>query len=855
MEHSLQYEQLLAEYRELQLRVTRFSAIEQELINTRDQLDQELELYKRLQRYSSQSLEVKHDAALFGLITEAIIDILEIECAIVYYHHRTQPELSRVFTEGFRFSEPLESIGNEIRNAASNIPPKGPALLNSSQLTHFRILAQFEQALVSRFVESDLNYEVYFLGANSRINARTYPEIQERHQHIFGVFSHQMQAVLANRKRSDKIEEQILKITRSENELRKLSLIATKAKSGVIIADSFGRIEWVNDAFTKITGYALHEVIGRKPKDFLQGKETTDDKRSELSTALAKKEDIEIVLVNRDKSGKPYHNQLEIVSVFDEAGKHINFIAIQKDITDEVNFRQEILQMNSRFELISNFSKIGIWEWIPGKDRLTWNNVLYQINGLDFGQFIGNDLYEAWKKQIHPDDTERVLEEIETLKNGSSIYIKQEYRIVRFNDHTIRYIQALIIAERKEEGALHRLIGSVQDITPMKQLQQSLEDAIIQRDENLVRINLLKSFYERILQYSPSTILVFDQQLRLQFTNQNAEQDKNCWNLTDTMLQHQLVAGEQKSTDFSCKDLLDKIHESVEQRKLTQLEKEREVADGTTRQFLHSIMPYFSDSGELENVIVIGTDISEIKQFQRDMLQKNEELRKINLELDHFVYSISHDLRSPLLSIKGIVAMVLQTPDLSEQNRTFLNMMLTSVTRLDGTIQEILEYSRNSRFEIQTTAFNLIDLIQSVFDDLKFGSVPAPQIEFQLSGDPIIQTDKARMGVLLKNIISNCIKYARKEIPMHIQVTLTNSRNKPVTLEIADNGEGIAPKHLDRVFEMFYRATTSSTGTGLGLYICREITNKLGGSINIHSMPETGTTVTISLPNSTHEPC
>ena len=851
MEQSLQYEQLLADYRELQLRVTRFSAIEQELINTRDQLDQELELYKRLQRYSSQSLEVKHDAALFGLITEAIVDILEIECAIVYFHHNADPELSRVYTEGFRFSEPIESIGNEIRRAALTIPPKGPALLHSKQLTHFRILAQFEQALISRFAESDLNYEIYFLGANSRSNARTYPEIHERHQHIFGVFSHQMQAVLANRKRSDKIEEQILKITRSENELRKLSLIATKSKSGVIITDSYGRVEWVNDAFTKITGYLLQEVIGRKPKDFLQGKETTDDKRAELSAALAKKEDIEIVLVNRDKAGNPYHNQLEIVSVFDEAGKHINFIAIQKDITDEVNFRQEILQMNSRFELISNFSQIGIWEWIPGKERLTWNNVLYQINGLELGQVSRSDLFEAWKNQIHPDDLERVLEEIETLKNSSNVYIKQEYRLIRFNDHSVRYIQALVIAERNEAGTISRLIGSVQDVTPMKQLQQSLEDAIIQRDENLVRINLLKSFYERILQYSPSEILVFDKNLNLQFTNQNSTQASSCWPLADLMPIDQAVETPNNSSAGTCKDLLDKINESIEQRKLTQLEKELEEPDGSTRQFLHSIMPYFSHSGELENVIIIGTDISEIKQIQRDMLQKNEELRKINLELDHFVYSISHDLRSPLLSIKGIVAMVLQTPDLSDQNRTFLNMMLTSVTRLDGTIQEILEYSRNSRFEIQNTSFNLIDLIQSVFDDLRFGSSPAPQIEFELSGDPIIQTDKARMGVLLKNIISNCIKYARKEIPMHISVTLKHVRSKPVLLTITDNGEGIAPKHLDRVFEMFYRATTSSTGTGLGLYICREITNKLGGTIDIQSTQGSGTTVTISLPNST----
>jgi PAS domain S-box-containing protein len=434
-----------------------------------------------------------------------------------------------------------------------------------------------------------------------------------------------------------------------------------------------------------------------------------------LSQALRNKEDIEITVVNHNKGGERYYNQLEIASVFDDRGNHTNFIAIQKDITDEIRIKQEIIKINSRFELIANFSKIGIWEHDTNANTVNWNHVMFQISGLgaekEKGDYIG-----LWKEYIHPEDRTRILEEIRALRHNRQSHVQQEFRAYRHTDRSLRILQSLTIAERDAKGMLIRLVGSLRDITEMKQLQARLETAIAERDNSL-----------------------------------------------------------------------------------------------------------------------------------QTVMEKNEELSKINLELDNFVYSISHDLRSPLLSIKGILSLILSAPELSAEQIKLINMCLSSASRLDTTIQEILEYSRNSRMDVSLERVDVAEMVNNIFNDLRFASGNDIVLNINAPENPVIRTDRLRLGVLLKNIIGNSIKYRRQGIPALVEVSLDIGTDRS-TISVKDNGEGIAPRHLGRVFDMFYRGTTSSIGTGLGLYICKEIAGKLGGDLSIESQAGAGTTVHIILP-------
>lgn len=250
----------------------------------------------------------------------------------------------------------------------------------------------------------------------------------------------------------------------------------------------------------------------------------------------------------------------------------------------------------------------------------------------------------------------------------------------------------------------------------------------------------------------------------------------------------------------------------------------------------------------LQHVKVQQMAVEDVRQINQELIHKNHELQKINSELDKFVYSISHDLRSPLLSIKGIIQMIPVKEQLSAGTLKFLSMAEKSINRLDQTVQEILDYSRNARLELKLSEFSLVQTIEGIFADLRFASDVPVECSLEISGSPLITSDKYRLETLLKNIIGNAVKYhnPQAEHPW-VKVSVAHSKTN-VVIKVADNGMGISEKNLSRVFEMFYRASSSVAGTGLGLYICKEIISRLGGTIEVESAIGKGSTFTITFP-------
>ena len=834
MSEHVEYDDLLRRYRELQLRVTRFSAVEQELINTRDRLDHELVLHQRLHRYNSDALKEADESAFFQLEAEAIVDVFELESSLIVFRSKTDEKLE-IYKEGSvpYFLHP--QLIEEITALHKKLNTGKPVILSAELLNHSPFFAQFAHGLWGYFSEESLSYEVYLIGLTGKTNAPLYNRPHERHLTIFGVFQQQMQAMLANRKRSEEISRQMEQIKLSQRELRKLSLIATRTKNGVIIADTFGRIEWVNDAFTTISGYTLEEVIGKKPKDLLQGPKTDSKARELLKDALWKKENIEVTLVNYDREGREYFNQLEIISVFDEQGVHTNFIALQKDITSETLARQEIIRINTRFELIAKQSRIGTWEYSPDDGSIRWSEIMYEIYGIpkDYSKSLG----EVWRNAMSPADFENGLQDMNNIRSGHALTREATFNITRVSDATTRTVQTLLVAERDEKGHLIRVVGSTRDITEGLQLRK-------ERDAAAERMLTLKTFYESILNHSPSQKYVFDPDGRILFSSDPPKDGAIWWDPTSKQSLFEL--SEDKMT-LRTKRLISAIKQAVAERHVVRVEDQGELSDGSKIEFLQSILPYEDITGKLEHIIVTGVDILELKQIEVALHSKNEELRKTNAELDNFVYSISHDLRSPLLSIKGIVSLIIHSSEIDEKNRKYLEMVDDSATRLDGTIQEILEYSRNSRLDISHENFDIAKMAHEAFSDLRFSTQGQLELIMDIETDPVIHSDRSRVSVLIKNIIGNSIKYRRKDIASFVKFKLTRSGGK-VQIAISDNGEGIDQKHLDQVFTMFFRGTTSSIGTGLGLYICKEIVNKLGGELRVDSTLGEGTTMTIILP-------
>lgn len=259
--------------------------------------------------------------------------------------------------------------------------------------------------------------------------------------------------------------------------------------------------------------------------------------------------------------------------------------------------------------------------------------------------------------------------------------------------------------------------------------------------------------------------------------------------------------------------------------------------------------------GEVQ-IQAIVRDISERKRAEEEnkklgneLLQRNEDLSKINAELDRFVYSASHDLRAPIASLLGLIEVARLEKNIDNMER-LLDMQKKSLQRLDHFIKDIVDHSRNTRMQVESDEVNFKDIIEGSFEHLQFME-NASRIKHVISVEqetPFF-TSQNRIEIVLNNLLSNAMKYAdlRKDGPaieVRVKVSATSAE-----LRIIDNGEGIPTDAKPKIFDMFYRASANGTGSGLGLYIVKEAIQKIGGTIVVYSEYGKGTEFVVEIPN------
>ncbi|HEY8511927.1 MAG TPA: ATP-binding protein, partial [Cyclobacteriaceae bacterium] len=238
------------------------------------------------------------------------------------------------------------------------------------------------------------------------------------------------------------------------------------------------------------------------------------------------------------------------------------------------------------------------------------------------------------------------------------------------------------------------------------------------------------------------------------------------------------------------------------------------------------------------------------KATELELRLQNDELVKINNELDNFVYSVSHNLRAPLSTVMGLLNLARQqTPD-TEEWRQYCDMMASSIQKLDDTLKEILEYSRNARNEIAVEQIDFERLAKVALEMQRYQrGFDHVEKSLKINCDPPFYSDSYRIGVIINNLISNAIRFSDDEKKQN-RIELRVERTDPgVRITIEDNGVGIMTDMQKKVFDMFFRGSVKSEGAGLGLYIVREMVSKLRGTINLTSNPGQGTCVTIELPD------
>ncbi len=238
---------------------------------------------------------------------------------------------------------------------------------------------------------------------------------------------------------------------------------------------------------------------------------------------------------------------------------------------------------------------------------------------------------------------------------------------------------------------------------------------------------------------------------------------------------------------------------------------------------------------------------NELSEREKSEKEKNDLLQKINTELDQFVYSVSHDLRSPLSSIQGLVGIGKISNDPDEIKKCFA-LIEDRVKAQYFFINEIIEIYRNNRAELKPEKLHLKTVVQEVVKETSFES-GASGIDFKvtINEELFIKTDKVRLKSIFFNLIGNAIKYHDDEKSNKFIEVGAHQNNSTVEIFVEDNGKGISEEHLPKIFDMFYRASNDSKGSGLGLYIVKEMTTKLGATVAVHSEISKGTKFTLQL--------
>jgi signal transduction histidine kinase len=238
---------------------------------------------------------------------------------------------------------------------------------------------------------------------------------------------------------------------------------------------------------------------------------------------------------------------------------------------------------------------------------------------------------------------------------------------------------------------------------------------------------------------------------------------------------------------------------------------------------------------------------SELMEKEQFAQQKNLELQKVNDELDRFVYSVSHDLRSPLSSILGLTNLARMTTDPVELDQ-ILTRIQSRVHAQDHFIREIIDYSRNARSDVMSEEVSLDKIVDEVIDSLKYNT-NADKITFRkkIPAGISLTLDRIRLTVVLNNLIGNAIKYhdLSKADPF-IEIGFNPDK---FAIYVQDNGIGIHREHQEKIFDMFYRGSDRSTGSGLGLFISKEAVAKLNGILEVKSIQGEGSTFFVYLPS------
>jgi PAS domain S-box-containing protein len=507
------------------------------------------------------------------------------------------------------------------------------------------------------------------------------------------------------------------------------------------------------------------------------------------------------------------------------------------EIQERALVEEALRKSEARLNQALYAAQMAAWDWDMMGDRIIWSEGAEELFGLASGALSRN--YDSWLDYLHPEDRTVVLRALKRTVNTGTEY-DVETRIVCFNGET-RWVAGKGALICNPSGTGVRMTGTVMDITKRKQVELALERERLQ--------------LRQIISTAPVAMAMFDTQMGYLAYSQkwvkilglDEEQPLIGRNHYDLLLD----LPERWKTD----------HQQALQGEVVSISEDVwERADGSKVYLRWAIHPWYTPDGEVGG-IVIGTDrINELVEAREAAI----EAARIKSQ---FLANMSHEIRTPMNGVLGMAGLLLQT-SLSPQQLEYARTIRGSAEHLLMVINDILDFSKLEAGEMQLEHidFDLDSCMESVIDvfasqaqdkGLKLAILAESNVPRQLQGDP------GRLRQILLNLVGNAVKFTDvgevvvkasvleppiSEYPGQNLALTSASPQRPILIrfEITDTGIGISEADQAKLFQSFSQVDASTTrqygGTGLGLVICKQLVELMGGEIGVESVLGQGST-------------
>ncbi|MEX0730730.1 MAG: PAS domain S-box protein [Aquisalimonadaceae bacterium] len=265
-----------------------------------------------------------------------------------------------------------------------------------------------------------------------------------------------------------------------EQQLRLLETAVARQNDILLITDADSidnpdgpKIVYVNDAFTRITGYSREEAIGRTPR-ILQGANTQHAELARIRGALESWQPVRSELINYTKGGEEIWLEMDITSLIDDAGRHTHFVAVERNITGRKKAEQAASINEQRFQLLSRATNDVIWDWDLVNGSVWWNEGLYTLFGYRPDEMEPGAA--SWTNRIHPEDKDTVLASIQAIIDGNGSTWEHEYRFMHASGKPLAVIDRGFVI-RDETGKALRMLGSMLDDTERREMADRLRES------------------------------------------------------------------------------------------------------------------------------------------------------------------------------------------------------------------------------------------------------------------------------------------------------------------------------------------------------------------------------------------